>query len=244
MGIKRSILLISIFSLAAISACARPPSDITDTPESPDSTTESPDSTPESPDSTPEAPDDDYSPNAPDEAADGYAPPPEAPTPSATFTILPGGSYPELDQICGATDYPIECVRFISPYLNDSIKIDPLNVLKVGIHVATNMTIEALNLARKIRDDPRTSPNAQSCLSVCAENYDLIPDGNELALRAIEERNWSDLRNQLSGDLTSVNTCIDVYHEGNLASPMRDMDSDLLALYRVLLHIAVDMVKF
>ncbi|MBA0772611.1 hypothetical protein Gotri_007955, partial [Gossypium trilobum] len=213
MGIKRSLLLISIFSLLAISACARPPSDITDTPESPDST-------PESPDSTPEAPDDDYSPNAPDEAADGYAPPPEAPTPSATFTILPGGSYPELDQICGATDYPIECVRFISPYLNDSIKIDPLNVLKVGIHVATNMTIEALNLAIKIRDDPKTSPNAQSCL---------------------RERNWSDLRNQLSGDLTSVNTCIDVYHEGNLASPMRDMDSDLLALYRVLLHIAVDM---
>lgn len=244
MGIKRYILHISIFSLVALSVCTRPPSNITDTPESQNSTPESPDSTPESPDSIPAAPDDDYQPNAPDEPAPGHAPPPEAPTPSATFAILPGGSFPELDKICAATDYPTQCIKFISPYLNNSVKIDPLNVLKVGLQVATKMTVEALDIATKLRDDPKSSENAQSCLSVCTENYDLLPDANELALQAIEQRNRSDLRDHLSGDLTSVHTCIDVYQEGNMESPMRDMDSDLLALYRVLLHIAVDMVTF
>ncbi|KAE8703577.1 hypothetical protein F3Y22_tig00110467pilonHSYRG00081 [Hibiscus syriacus] len=223
------------------------------TPVAPDES--SADLTPDSLDgvtSNPEAPDEtvnssfspEESPHSPYYGAVDLTP--EGPRPSASFsfTLMPGTSNPELEKICKETELPIECMKSISPLLNDTVQVEPITVAKLGIELSTNMSRQAADTATKLYDDPEASGGLKEALSVCIENYESIPDDNDLALLALNEHNLEEAMIKLSGPLTSMETCLDANHQMHNFSPMRDMEAELEALVRVNLHIVTDLVKF
>ncbi|MBA0616418.1 hypothetical protein Godav_016464, partial [Gossypium davidsonii] len=60
-----------------------------------------------------------------------------------TFFILPNDVDPKLQNICGETDYPIECLATTIPFLDENVAIIPVSILKVEIDAIHNKTKEA-----------------------------------------------------------------------------------------------------
>ncbi|GMI69478.1 hypothetical protein HRI_000617100 [Hibiscus trionum] len=252
MEIKPFILLISIFYFLHTSSSIRPeaPDAGSSTPESPDGSS----STPESPDassSTPAAPDDeapdadDYSPESP-YASNDKSPLPPAEGPSATFSFTSNpadnNSPPELEKICQTTKLPIECVKYVSLFLNDSVKIEPLTVAMTAIRVSTEMTRQAIDTATRFMDEPGASDSLKEAMSTCLDNYQTIPDDNDLALQALDKRNPNEASFKLSSSLTSMDTCFDGITQMHITSPMRDMEAELDRLLRINLQLVSNML--
>ncbi|KAK8509784.1 hypothetical protein V6N13_093632 [Hibiscus sabdariffa] len=263
MEIKPFILLVSIFYLLHSSSSIRSSSsnNSPDAPDAASSTPKSPDgssSTPAAPDagsSTPDAPDetstnpaspdaDDSSPESPYSSVD-KTPIAPAEGPSATFSFpsKPDKSSPELEKICQTTKLPIECVKYVSLFLNNSVKIEPITVAMTGIRAATEMTKQAIETATKFMDEPGASASLKEAMSTCLDNYQSIPDDNDLALQALEKRNTKEASYKLSYSLTSMDTCFDGISQMRITSPMRDMESELERLLRINLQLVSDMEK-
>ncbi|KAE8671257.1 hypothetical protein F3Y22_tig00111983pilonHSYRG00083 [Hibiscus syriacus] len=255
MEIKHFVLIISIFYILQGSSSSRPhtptsnnsnkpaapnvgssipaaPDESTTTPDSPDAGEESPDAGEESPES-PYASND----NSPLEPASG-------PSAQFSFASMPASNPPGLDKICQATKLPVDCTKFISPFVNSSVKIEPLSIAKVGIRVSTDMSKQAIDTATRFMDDPKSSASLKEAMSTCLENYQSIPDDNDLALQALDKRNANEAAIKLSSSLASVDTCLDGNHQMHITSPMRDMEEELQRLLHITLTIVSDMVKF
>ncbi|GMI69479.1 hypothetical protein HRI_000617200 [Hibiscus trionum] len=229
MEIKPFIMLISIFYLLHSSSSIRP--------EAPDAGS-----------STPEAPDaDDSSPESPYVSiAKSPLPPAEGPSATFSFTSNPAGNNntsPELEKICQATQLPIECVKYVSLFLNDSVKIEPLTVLMTAIRVSTEMTRQAVDTATRFMNEPGASDNLKTAMSTCLVNYQSIPDDNNLALQALDKHNPKEASFKLSSTVTSMDTCSDGITQMHITSPMRDMETELGRLLNINLQLVSKMVK-
>ncbi|KAE8665407.1 hypothetical protein F3Y22_tig00112616pilonHSYRG00020 [Hibiscus syriacus] len=213
------------------------------TPATPDeirTTLEAPDEGEESPDA------DGASPESPYGSRD-KSPVEPALGPSAEFSFAnskPASNPPGLDKICGATDLPVDCMKLISPFVNSSVKVEPLSIAKVGIRVSTEMSKQAIVTATRFMDDPKSSAKLKQAMSLCLELYEGIPDDNDLALRALDKRNAFEVKIKLSSSLTSVETCLDGIHQSRVTSPMRDMEAKLKKLLQITLTIVSGLVKF
>ncbi|KAE8723217.1 hypothetical protein F3Y22_tig00012523pilonHSYRG00026 [Hibiscus syriacus] len=157
---------------------------------------------------------------------------------------MPASNPPGLDIICGAIKLPVDCMKLISPFVNRSITIEPLSIAKVGIQVSTDMSKQAIDTATRFMDDPKSSASLKEAMSTCLENYQDIPDDNDLALQALDKCNTNEAAIKLSSSLTSVATCLDGNQQMRITSPMRDMETELERLLQITLTIVSDLVKF
>ncbi|XWS31833.1 hypothetical protein CRYUN_Cryun23aG0110100 [Craigia yunnanensis] len=171
-------------------------------------------------------------------------PEPEVEKTDQLFNILPGSVDPGLQQICGDTDHPIECITTTVPFLGEKIAIEPVSILKVGIEAMNNKTKEALAKATMLLLDPSTPKSVASCLETCIDSYNAILDSDQKVLEAIYIRDLYQLSMELSSNVENVHACEDAFDEADLESPIKEMDSLLAKMISNSLAIGVDMVHF
>ncbi|KAK8718169.1 hypothetical protein V6N13_045412 [Hibiscus sabdariffa] len=247
MKIKPFIILISIFYFLHSSSSIRSPvfsSTTNNVPETPNANSSMPE-TPDKSSTTPESPDADNSPPKSPYASIDKSPlaPAEGPSATFSFTSKSGNSSPELEKICHTTKLPIECVKYVSLFLNDSVKIEPLTVTMTTIRVSTEMTRQAIETATRFKKESGSPKNLKAAMSTCLDNYQSIFQDNDLALQALDKRNPKEASLKLSLSLTSMNTCFDGITQMHIISPMRDMETELERLLRINLQLVSNMVK-
>ncbi|KAK8509782.1 hypothetical protein V6N13_093630 [Hibiscus sabdariffa] len=223
MEIKPFILLISVFHYLHSSYSIRPDKSST-TPESPGADNSPPNSPYASISKSPLAP-------------------AEGPSATFSFTSKPGNSSPELEKICRTTKLPTECVKYVSLFLNDNVKIEPLTVTMTAVRVSTEMTRQAIETATRLKNEPGAPKNLKAAMSTCLDNYQSISGDNDLAVQALDKRNPKEASLKLSLSLTSMNTCFDGITQMHIVSPMRDMEAELERLLRINLQLVSGMVK-
>ncbi|XWS76660.1 hypothetical protein CRYUN_Cryun01aG0196400 [Craigia yunnanensis] len=171
-------------------------------------------------------------------------PEPEVEKTDQSFTILPDSIDPGLQQICGDTDHPIECLTTTVPFLGEKVAIEPVSILRVAIEAMNNKTKEALGKATMLLLDPSTPKPVASCLEACIDSYNAILDSDQKVLDAISIRDLYQLSMELSSNVENVHGCEDAFKEADLESPLKEMDSLLGKMISNSLAIGVDMVHF
>ncbi|KAH1081190.1 hypothetical protein J1N35_020951 [Gossypium stocksii] len=160
------------------------------------------------------------------------------------LSILPGGVNPALQQICGNTDHPVECIITTMPFLDENAPIEPLSVLKAGIKAMDNQTKDALAKVTKLSMDPTTPKTIVPILQTCIDVYNSILNSDQKSLEAISNHNLVQLSTELGANVENVLGCDNAFKQAKLESPMKDMDAMLANIISNTLTIGVDMVHF
>ncbi|MBA0802490.1 hypothetical protein Gohar_012775 [Gossypium harknessii] len=160
------------------------------------------------------------------------------------LSILPGGVDPALQQICGNTDHPVECIVATMPFLDENAPIEPLSVLKAGIKAMDNQTKNALAEVTKLSMDPTTPKTIVPILQTCIDVYNSILNSDQKSLEAISNHNLVQLSTELGTNVENVLGCDNAFKQAKLESPMKDMDAMLANIISNTLTIGVDMVHF
>ncbi|KAG5251913.1 hypothetical protein OIU78_011304 [Salix suchowensis] len=165
--------------------------------------------------------------------------PPDSPTHSApTLPLLSGNA--ALTKICDVTDYPAECLATVAPLLAG--EINPISVLKIGIHALQKSFEVATAVATKLIDDLSTSAVVKDALDTCVESFDSgVADLND-ALEAISGHDIGRLSTLLSATITYSDTCEEAFSEQpHLESPLKEMDQHLDKLASINLAISASL---
>ncbi|KAJ6404093.1 hypothetical protein OIU84_012311 [Salix udensis] len=165
--------------------------------------------------------------------------PPDSPTHSApTLPLLSGNA--ALTKICDVTDYPAECLATVAPLLAG--EINPISVLKIGIHVLQKSFEVATAVATKLTNDLSTSAEVKDALDTCVESFDSgVADLND-ALAAISGHDIGRLSTLLSATITYSDTCEEAFSEQpHLESPLKEMDQHLDKLASINLAISASL---
>ncbi|KAG8477601.1 hypothetical protein CXB51_030461 [Gossypium anomalum] len=173
-------------------------------------------------------------------SASTNAPPPLFDASSPTFSEL----YDMIEQICGNTDHPVECIIATMPFLNEKTPIEPLSVLKAGIEAMDNQTKYALAEVTKLSMDPTTPKNVVPILQTCIDVYNSILNSDQKSLEAISNRNLVQLSTELGTNVENILGCDNAFKQAKLESPMKKMDAMLGKIISNTLTIGVDMVQF
>ncbi|MBA0560168.1 hypothetical protein Golob_017083 [Gossypium lobatum] len=160
------------------------------------------------------------------------------------LSILPGGVDPALQQICGNTDHPVECIIATMPFLDENAPIEPLSVLKAGIKAMDNQTKNALAEVTKLSMDPTTPKTIVPILQTCIDVYNSILNSDQKSLEAISNHNLVQLSTELGTNVENVLGCDNAFKQAKIESPMKDMDTMLANIISNTLTIGVDMVHF
>ncbi|MBA0652848.1 hypothetical protein Goklo_020074 [Gossypium klotzschianum] len=160
------------------------------------------------------------------------------------LSILPGGVDPTLQQICGNTDHPVECIIATMPFLDENAPIEPLSILKAGIKAMDNQTKNALAEVTKLSMDPTTPKTIVPILQTCIDVYNSILNSDQKSLEAISNHNLVQLSTELGTNVENVLGCDNAFKQAKLESPMKDMDIMLANIISNTLTIGVDMVHF
>ncbi|MFQ6633499.1 hypothetical protein Gotur_010637, partial [Gossypium turneri] len=157
------------------------------------------------------------------------------------LSILPGGVDPALQQICGNTDHPVECIIATMPFLDENAPIEPLSVLKAGIKAMDNQTKNALAEVTKLSMDPTTPKTIVPILQTCIDVYNSILNSDQKSLEAISNHNLVQLSTELGTNVENVLGCDNAFKQAKLESPLKDMDAMLANIISNTLTIGVDM---
>ncbi|KAK5783755.1 hypothetical protein PVK06_038268 [Gossypium arboreum] len=160
------------------------------------------------------------------------------------LSILPGGVDPALQEICGNTDHPIECIKATMPFLDEKAPIKPLSVLKAGVEAMDNQTKNALAEVTKLSMNPTTLKNVVPILQTCIDVYNNILNNDQKSLEAITNHNLVKLSTELGANVENVLGCENAFKQAKLESPMKEMDAKLAKIISNTLTIGVDMVHF
>ncbi|TYG44823.1 hypothetical protein ES288_D11G125900v1 [Gossypium darwinii] len=158
--------------------------------------------------------------------------------------ILPSGVNPALQQICGNTDHPVECIIATMPFLDEKTPIEPLSVLKAGIEAMDNQTKDALAEVTKLSMDPTTPKNVVPILQTCIDVYNNILNSDQKSFEAISNRNLVQLSTELGANVENILGCDNAFKQAKLESPMKKMDAMLGKIISNTLTIGLDMVHF
>ncbi|PPS11059.1 hypothetical protein GOBAR_AA09567 [Gossypium barbadense] len=113
------------------------------------------------------------------------------------LSILPSGVDPALQQICGNTDHPVECIIATMPFLDGNAPIEPPSVLKAGIKAMDNQTKDALAEVTRLSMDPTTPKTIVPILQTCIDVYNNILNSDKKSLEAISNHNLVQLSTEL-----------------------------------------------
>ncbi|KAB2056643.1 hypothetical protein E1A91_A11G120000v1 [Gossypium mustelinum] len=160
------------------------------------------------------------------------------------LSILPGGVDPALQEICGNTDHPVECIKATMPFLDEKAPIKPLSVLKAGVEAMDNQTKNALAEVTKLSMNPTTLKNVVPILQTCIDVYNNILNNDQKSLEAITNHNLVKLSTELGANVENVLGCENAFKQAKLESPMKEMDAKLAKIISNTLTIGVDMVHF
>nr|KJB41797.1 hypothetical protein B456_007G122000 [Gossypium raimondii] len=148
------------------------------------------------------------------------------------LSILPSGVNPTLQQICGNTDHPVECIIATMPFLDEKTPIEPLSVLKAGIEAMDNQTKDAL------------AENVVPILQTCIDVYNNILNSDQKSFEAISNHNLVQLSTELGTNVENILGCDNAFKQAKLESPMKEMDAMLGKIISNTLTIGLDMVHF
>ncbi|KAG4174255.1 hypothetical protein ERO13_A11G108900v2 [Gossypium hirsutum] len=182
-------------------------------------------------------------------SASTNAPPPlfdaSSPTSLELYDMIEAiGVDPALQQICGNTDHPVECIIATMPFLDEKTPIEPLSILKAGIEAMDNQTKYALAEVTKLSMDPTTPKNVVPILQTCIDVYNSILNSDQKSLEAISNCNLVQLSTELGANVENILGCDNAFKQAKLKSPMKKMDAMLEKIISNTLTIGVDMVHF
>nr|KJB38314.1 hypothetical protein B456_006G248200 [Gossypium raimondii] len=160
------------------------------------------------------------------------------------FSILPIDVNPKLQKICGKTDYPIECLTSIIPFLDENVDMIPMSILKAEIDAIHNKTKEVLDKTYELSMNPPTSRLLPLCLKTCINNYNAILESKQRILDAISMGDANELSMELSHNMEHVFACEEEFKEAKIESPMAELNSLLVKIITNSLTIDVDMTSF
>ncbi|XP_021291482.1 pectinesterase inhibitor [Herrania umbratica] len=151
---------------------------------------------------------------------------------------------PQILSLCGKTDHAALCLACIAPFYNG--KSDLSSVVEMLIKSGTEQTKQAIAIAAKMADDPKSDPKTVAKLNDCKEIYDDALDNMQEAIDAIPLKDLGTIATMISATISDFGTCDDGFTgqpnpipEG--VSPMAKINENLMNIAGIILVLA-DMI--
>ncbi|EOY06708.1 hypothetical protein QUC31_016125 [Theobroma cacao] len=148
---------------------------------------------------------------------------------------------PQILSLCGKTDHAALCLACVAPFYNG--KSDLSSVVEMLIKAGTEQTKQAIAIAAKMANDPKSDPKTVAKLNDCKEIYDDALDNMQEAIDAIPLKDVGTIATMISATISDFGTCDDGFTgqpnpipDG--VSPMAKINENLMNIADIILILA------